>query len=294
MSDPLTSPPVAILGASGQIGGFLMRRLAGEAAVALARRPRSVAQVSGIPVVPLGADGGLPALDPAPWASISTLPIWALEDFVAPLAGQGVRRLVCFSTSSIEGKAGTRSAGERATVDRVRRGEMAVARACADHGVGLTVLRPTLIYGAGRDRTISAAARFIQRHGFYPVAGAARGLRQPVHADDLAAAALGALDSPATVGLTYFLGGGETLPYRDMIARIFTMLDRPVRIVRVPFLAPVLSVAGAILPGSELTGDVARRMNRDLAFDDGVAGRDFGYAPRAFLAGGRADLGLQP
>ena len=136
----------------------------------------------------------------------------------------------------------------------------------------------------------SAAARFIGRFGFYPVHGAAAGRRQPVHADDLAAAALAALDCDTAAGRSYALGGGETLAYRDMIGRIFDVLDRPRRIVRTPLLPVMLDVAGAVLPGSELTGDVARRMNMDLDFDDGSAARDFGYAPRGFLSGGRADL----
>jgi hypothetical protein len=31
-------------------------------------------------------------------------------------------------------------------------------------------------------------------------------------------------------------------------------------------------------------------MNQDLAFDDGAATADFGYAPRGFLSGGEQDL----
>jgi hypothetical protein len=75
-----------------------------------------------------------------------------------------------------------------------------------------------------------------------------------------------------------------------MISRIFGVLDKPVRIVRTPLLPAILDVAGRVVPGSELTGDVARRMNADLDFDDGTAAREFGYAPRPFLQGGRADL----
>ena len=55
-------------------------------------------------------------------------------------------------------------------------------------------------------------------------------------------------------------------------------------------LPAMLGVAGALIPGSELTGDVARRMNIDLDFDDGSAARDFGYTPRPFLQAGSTDL----
>lgn len=62
----------------------------------------------------------------------------------------------------------------------------------------------------------------------------------------------------------------------SMIARIFAVLGKTTRIVRVPLLPGLLGVAGTLIPGSELTGDVARRMNADLDFDDGAAARDFG------------------
>lgn len=52
----------------------------------------------------------------------------------------------------------------------------------------------------------------------------------------------------------------------------------------------MLALAGAVMPGSELSADVAYRMNQDLAFDDGAASTDFGYAPRRFLAGGLPDI----
>jgi nucleoside-diphosphate-sugar epimerase len=145
-------------------------------------------------------------------------------------------------------------------------------------GIGVTILRPTLIYGAGEDANVSAAARFIQRYGFFPLAWNAQGLRQPVHADDLASGALVALERPQTIGRTYALPGGETLPYRAMIERIFEALGRRPRFLRIPGLAAV--------------SDLARRMARDQAFDIGPAARDLGYAPRRFLAGGRSDLGL--
>lgn len=104
------------------------------------------------------------------------------------------------------------------------------------------------------------------------------------------AAALAALDVAGTHGRIYALGGAEILPYRDMIDRIFTILERSPRMINVPGLPQILATAGALIPGSELSADVARRMNIDLAFDDGSAAADFGYAPRMFLAGGIRDL----
>lgn len=283
--------PLLLIGATGQIGRNIVARAAGRPLVALARNPDRVGTIENVVAhqceltAPIGDIPGGPTPE-----AIVTAPVWLLPAHLDALRDAGVRRLVCFSTTSVLGKAETGDRHERTVVDRVASAERALRDWAADTGVGLTILRPTLIYGAGQDRTVTAAARFIRRFGVYPVWGPANGLRQPVHADDLAAAALAALASPAAAGRTYALGGGETLAYREMISRIFAALGRGPRCVRVPGLPALLAFAGAVIPGSELTADVARRMNMDLDFDDGAATADFGYAPRAFLAGGRADL----
>ena len=277
-----------VLGATGQIGFHLRRRIGPErAALLLARH------------VPGGSDGfawgesdlaqpvRFPALPPA---GIATVPIWLLPPHFDALAAAGMRRLVAFSTTSIFGKAGTRNAAERRQIDAVIAAERSLGAAAASARIGLTVLRPALIYGAGRDAGVTQAARFIRRFGWYPLWGRAMGLRQPVHADDLAAAALALADRADLAGRAFNLGGGDTLPYREMIGRIFDALDRPRRFLPVPGL-PWAAAACARLGGpATLTADAVRRMNRDLAFDDGTAAREFGYSPRGFLAGGRADL----
>jgi uncharacterized protein YbjT (DUF2867 family) len=131
---------------------------------------------------------------------------------------------------------------------------------------------------------VSDIARFVRRLGFFPVAGAGRGRRQPVHAADLAAAALAVLDNPATFDRAYDLPGGETLSYCEMVGRIANGLGREARILHVPL--PLLRAGLALarrLPGlGHLTPAMAERMNEDLVFDPTAARKDFGYDPRPF------------
>ena len=148
-----------VMGATGQIGQFLMCRAGARATLALARTPRDV---RGAPAQAFEAKGSLPSFDGEwPDAAISTLPIWLLAGHLEELAARGTRRLVCFSTTSIFGKADTRNAHERAVVEKVTAAERHIGDICAANGVELTILRPTLIYGAGVDKTVTAAARFI-------------------------------------------------------------------------------------------------------------------------------------
>ena len=152
-------------------------------------------------------------------------------------------------------------------------------------GIEWVVLRPTLIYGLGRDKNISEIARVICRFGFFPLLGRAQGLRQPIHAEDVAAACVAALQAPNAANRAYNISGGETLAYRDMVARVFAALGRQVRLVTVPLWAFRLAVAMLRrLPRyRHWSAAMAERMNRDLVFDHADAARDLGFKPRGFV-----------
>ncbi|MDQ3495260.1 MAG: nucleoside-diphosphate sugar epimerase, partial [Pseudomonadota bacterium] len=145
-------------------------------------------------------------------------------------------------------------------------------------------LRPTLVYGAGRDRTLTRIAALARRSGIFVLPRGADGLRQPVHVDDLAEAACAAIDAIASHGQAYALPGGETLPYREMVARVLATLQPRARLLEVP--APLFSAALALAhAGSRLQGfgdGALARMCEDLVFDGLPAQRDLGYEPRAF------------
>lgn len=279
-----------ILGGTDQIGRCLLDRASAPATVTVVGRTHPHRPEPRF--VPADLAKPLPGLaDRAP-AAIATLPIWLLAPHLPALGAAGVARLVAFSSSSILAKGASPDEHDRLMVRRLEHGEAALRDAAAAAGIGVTILRPTLVYGLGLDRNVTTIARFIERYAFFPLPRAAHGLRQPVHADDLAAAALAALDSRAAKGRSYMVGGGENLTYRAMVARIFEALSRRPRIVTVPGFALLLAMVGRIANDPNWNAETARRMARDQVFDNGLAARDFGYAPRKFLAGGRRDLGF--
>jgi nucleoside-diphosphate-sugar epimerase len=160
--------------------------------------------------------------------------------------------------------------------------ERSIAAACEQHSVGWTILRPTLIYSEGRDTNITPLSRLIRRFGFMPLVGGAPGLRQPVHAEDLAIGAIAAASSSAAVNKTYALPGGETLSYREMISRIFDGLRLPRRTVSVPplLLRAAFGLAKPLFPGANVAMGI--RMMKDMTFDSTPAIADFGWSPRKF------------
>ena len=257
---------------------------AGHEVIAVSRAPDKTGS-SAIPGVKWGRadiakDSG--AVSAArPFALIHTAPIW-----IAPRFADGLKadRVIAFSSTSALTKAGSLSQKEREVARSLRESETALAETCAKTGAPLTIFRPTMIYGAGMDMNVTSIARFVKAVRLFPVIGPGRGLRQPVHAEDLAQACVSALENPASFGKTYNLGGGETLTYREMVERIFRGLGIAPRVIKIP--APLFRTAlrmATVLPRfSHLTPEMADRMNEDLRFDYSEAQRDFGYSPRPF------------
>jgi nucleoside-diphosphate-sugar epimerase len=160
--------------------------------------------------------------------------------------------------------------------------EAAVETWCAGHGVAWTILRPTLIYDEGHDENVSRIARLIRRFHVMPLSGDGAGLRQPVHAEDLAAGALAAAHAPATMNRAYDLVGGETVTYRLMVDRIFEGLGKTPRSLPMPtwLFGLIMRLAKPFYPGATVA--MGARMGQDLTFDSSAAMRDFGWSPRKF------------
>jgi nucleoside-diphosphate-sugar epimerase len=229
----------------------------------------------------------LPA-DHATWREeiphwVAVCPLWAVPEQLPLLEAAGARRLVALSSTSRFTKRLSPVAAERALASRLAAAEEQVISRTRSLGIVTTILRPTMIYDGVHDRNVAAIAGFIRRFGFFPVAGAAEGLRQPVHADDVAAACLLVLPCDGLRDDAYDLSGGETLSYREMVRRIFAWLDRPARVATIP--AGLVRAATPLLGWSPWLGSLptlAARMNDDLVFDHGAAARDFGFQPRPF------------
>ncbi len=194
-------------------------------------------------------------------------------------------RVIAFGSTSIDVKRGSADAEERNLAVRLRDSEAQLFASAAAHSSAVTVLRPTLIYGAGRDRNLTRIAQIARRYGRMVLPRDANGLRQPVHVRDLADAAFRCVDATASFNRTYALPGGETLRYREMVARILAMTEPPSRLHEVP--SPVFNVLLAAAHAAGIARDVneatVKRMRSDLVFDAAPAQQDFGYSPRVFM-----------
>lgn len=216
---------------------------------------------------------------------ICLAPIMVLPDYFPLLEAHGVQRVVALSTTSRFTKERSSDLAEQALANRLVRGEEQLAQWAEKNGVEWVVLRPTLIYGYGLDRNVNEIARFIRRFGFFPVLGSAQGLRQPVHASDVAAVCLAALQRPEAANRAYDISGGETLAYREMITRVFEVLKRRPRLLEIPLwmFRLALQLLKIVPRFRNWSPAMAERMNQDMVFDHAEAARDLSFAPKPFL-----------
>lgn len=266
---------VLVFGGSGQIGHYLLPMLAArdEPVVALSRAPRvaldGVRWLTGQLPEPVPAIDGISAI-----FCFGPLPPFA--EWVARAHLPHAPRIIATSSMSAETKRDSEVPAERELAQLLRDGEEALAAACARHGSDWTVLRPTLIYGAGLDKSLTPIARRAMRTRVFPLP-AGRGMRQPVHAQDLALAALAALDRPAAAMKILPIGGGECLPVGEMFARVRRSL--PVDTLPLPIPAWALRLMRRNV--GRLRGPLGR-LEADLLADNAEISRLLGIHPRPF------------
>ena len=284
MSEP---PWVGVLGAKSLVGRHLLPLLT--------RRPARVVAVSRSRAAPAAhpritwclPGGPLPAALPLPdW--IALCPIWTVAEHLPWLESLGIRRLVALSSMSAATKTASPAAEERRLAACLAAAEDGLLAWADSRDIGLTILRPTMIYDGLHDRNVAAIAACVRRYRCFPLCGAAEGLRQPVHAGDVAAACLAASerDPPRR---SYTLSGGEALPFRELVQRTCRAHGLPPRTVRLPpwlwqTLAAVAERLGLMTGGS--AAGIGRRMNEDLSAGHAEAACDLGFEPRPFVPGG--------
>jgi nucleoside-diphosphate-sugar epimerase len=270
-----------VIGGSGLVGGYIVEHLvkAGQHTLALSRAARND------PVVDWHR-GDLRHADALKFPPFATLYCTAdailLAEALPRLIHPALKRLVAFSSTSVITKQDTEVVSERAMIQRLAAAERTIADICEQHCIGWTILRPTLIYAEGRDTNITPLSRLIRKFGFMPLVGGGTGLRQPVHAEDLAIAAIGAAGTEAAINKFYSLPGPETLSYREMIGRVFDGMGRPRRFVSVPpwLWRTTFAAINPLYPSANVAMGI--RMMKDMTFDATPAIQEIGWHPRGF------------
>ena len=281
------APCVGLVGATSQIGRTLVPHLQAQGCRVL-RISRNGAWTGSDPLHVHDASNAcfVPPIEAAD-TLISLAPLPAIGAVLDMAGLLGARRVIAFGSTGRFSKANASSAVERDFVQQQERAEQLLSSRAKDEGIAWTLLRPTMIYGAGADQSVAFVMRMIERFGFFPLPWGARGLRQPVHVDDLAGACVAVLGEPRTHGRAYNLGGGEVLQFPELVRRVFLAAGRRPILVPVPqFPYRMLVRLGRRIPSVRFVRmEMVDRMYQDLVADNSPAQIDFGYQPRKFSPG---------
>jgi uncharacterized protein YbjT (DUF2867 family) len=268
---------VTVLGASGFIGRYIVKRLA--------QRGATVAAVSRYAtragfLRPMGDVGQIAQLDAGIADETRLAAAIAGADAVVCAAGilyergrqrfdivhhqgpallarlaaaAGAKRFVHISAIGADAASPAAYARSKAA------GEAAVRAAFPD----ATILRPSIVFGP-EDDFFNRFARLTRFAPALPLIGGGHTRFQPVYVGDVADAVMTALDQPGLGGRTYELGGPEVRTFRQLMELMLRETGRHAVLVDLPFSLAMLQAAFLEwLPRPPLTRDQVRLLRRD-------------------------------
>ena len=214
--------------------------------------------------------------------NIASLGFGHAESILKSMKEAGVKRGLFISTTAIftQLNAGSKSV------------RLAAEEAIQSSGLDYTILRPTMIYGSKRDRNMWRLIRLLRITPIMPIFGDGESLQQPIFVDDVAGAVLLALQTDATIGKSYNIAGKTPLTYNQVIDTVASTLGKRVWKFHLPYMPIVrmLQFTERMKLRLPIKAEQVLRLNENKAFSYEEAQRDFGFNPRSFEDGIRAEV----
>jgi uncharacterized protein YbjT (DUF2867 family) len=146
----------------------------------------------------------------------------------------------------------------------------------------VTILRPSVVFGP-EDQFFNRFATVAMFSPVLPLIGGGETRFQPVYVGDVADAVVKCLDDPAAAGRLYELGGPKIYTFRELLELLLNEIGRKRWLVDIPFgLAAAQARVMSILPNPPLTPDQVELLKRDNVVSSGAMNlASLGIAPTA-------------
>ena len=286
----------AVLGGSGFIGRYVVKRLAARGEViavgcrnaeaAKFLRPMGdVGQIEPLNVA-IGDEALLPAFLAGNDALVNCVGIlresgpqtFELVHHTGPARlarfarEAGIERFVHISAIGADSRSSSAYARTKAA------GEQAVRDAFPT----VTILRPSVVFGP-EDQFFNRFAAMAMMSPALPLIGGGETRFQPVYVGDVADAVVKCLEDPTTAGRLYELGGPKIYTFREVIELLLHEIRRKRWFIDLPFgLAAFQARLMSILPNPPLTPDQVELLKRDnIVSSAAMTLASLGIAPTA-------------
>src|SRR5579885_1468648 len=287
---------VTVLGASGLIGRYMVKRLAEQGAlIAADGRHASDAGFR----KPMGDVGQIATIDADVTDDAALAAVIAGADVVVNAVGilyeRGAQRFDALHHLLPRRIAAEARAAEVKQVVHISAigadpqspasyGRSKAAGEAALRGVfpAVVVLRPSIVFGP-EDAFFNRFAALARLSPVLPLIGGGTTRFQPVYVGDVADAVMAALERPEAAGRIYELGGPAVLSFRELMELMLSEIGRRRLLVSVPWgLASFAALFMQVMPTPMLTRDQVKLLQRDNVVTSGASGlADLGIAPTA-------------
>jgi nucleoside-diphosphate-sugar epimerase len=144
------------------------------------------------------------------------------------------------------------------------RGKALVEQVLAESGVPYAIVRPTFLFGAGRDILANNIAWILRRMPLFVVPGDGRYLVQPIHVDDLARICIQAAHGRS--GVIMDAAGPDTMSFEELVRAIRDAVGRRTPILHAPpaAMAALARALGLVVRDVVLTADEIRGLTAGL------------------------------
>lgn len=298
---------ILVTGASGLVGGAVVRRLSGEhsQSLVLALRSSTIAipdSARAVTVAGLSAhtdwsaalEGVATVVHCAarahvmneksadPLAEYRQVNVAGTLALARQAAEAGVRRFIFLSSIKVNGERTLPGHPCRADDTPAPEDAYGVSKLEAEEGLWelarrtemeVVIIRPPLVYGPGVKGNFATMMRWVARGIPIPLGAVQDNRRSLVGVDNLVDLIVTCLNHPAAANQVFLAGDGEDLSTAALLERLAAAMNRPARLIPVPRW---MLETGAALVGKH---DVARRLCGSLQVDISKTREVLNWAP---------------